>query len=610
MQIIQHVTRMLSCLFFILLLITLSPPVKTWAYTPPIGIPDPGMWGTTHPIDSSAPDTTIKCPSWPAAQTANCYYIDNKHPQATDTSNTYGYPNKPRLSFPTTFTAGAYIEVHGGPYTKEKVYMYFNGTSESPIWFRGTQSEMPIITGRFIVKNSSYVIFEYLDFNGGYNGATNGVENPRIFEGGWPGNCIIFAGDYVDHAAIRNSNFRQKEGTGSTAAIDGHPADHGTMHDIVVFNNLFYTLGDWTGAGDEDFHGVFPELYGNQASVPPVTLNYNWWILENTGYNISGNLVQVNGGSDGDQGPPGNRPYLHHIYIGKNVGHHNRQAIVGIKQSTDVIVSQNTTFSNYKVQSAEGTGIAFQYDPDYLWIIFNKIYDVDNGIRQSATIPGNEGKHAYIVGNIVYNVHYTPPETVYSVNNIFKYGAAIPFWHGSQVRYIVDNTTYNSYSGTTIASNLPGGSTTYSGNVFTNIVKTDDYHITAFSDRELTHLDHTFFQPNTNGNVRFKWDTVYESLSSFQSSTGECQNCWQGDPGFIDSVHNDFHPAEGSPLIGKGIRHPVYDEFQTRYGLNIAYDFDGKPRPTGAWTLGALEPGPLKTMNLPAPPAPVPDVIK
>jgi len=616
MKIMSCIKWMQSRFFFILFFSTLFLPFKTLAYTPPIGIPDPGMWGTTHPIDSSAPSTATKCPGWPISQTDNCYYIDNTHAQATDSGNTYGYPNKPRLTIPqTTFLAGSYIEIHGGMYTSKNYSLTFAGTAEAPIWIRGASAdEMPIVTGQFLFRDSSYVILENIDFNGGFNGSVNGVENPRIFEGGWPGGCISFTRSNVNHIAIRNCKFRHKARTVNTAAVSNSQTAGGSHHDFVIHNNLFYLLGDWQdNVGDADFHGVNPSLWGIQASKPPQTSTYNWWILNNTGYNISGNLVQVNAGPwgvDGDQGPPGNRPYLHHIYIGKNIAHHNRQSGFASKMASDVIISQNKTYGNFKASLGEGTGIVYQYNPTNLWIIFNEVSDITNGIRQSAILRGNEGYPVYIIGNIIHDVSITPPDLPYNVFDGYKLGAAIPFWHGDHKRYVVDNTTHNSFSGITVAANGINGSTTVcSGNVFSNIAKTDDFHITAISQRESTHFNYTFFQPNADGKVRVKWGATLESLEAFKTTTGECQNCWEGDPLFVNPVNNDFHPQEGSPLIGKGIRHPVYDEFLARYGINIAVDFDGKPRPLGSWTLGALEPGTLTT-SLPSPTAPNASIIK
>jgi len=304
--------RMLIRVFLLLIVVSFSE--KAIAYTPPIGIPDPGMWGAVHPIDTTAPSTSIKCPGWPASVSSGCYYIDNTHPQATDTSNSNGYPNKPRVTIPTSYAAGSFVWMQGGPYSASQT-LTFNGTADNPIWFRGNPDSMPTFTGRLTVgTGSSYAIMEYLDFNGGSSA------------------CISLIGLSIRNIGIRNSKFRNRLWTNNTAAIGSTPAQGGSIHDIVVYNNLLYSLGDWQSAADQDFHGINPTLWGR---TPPTT-QYNFWALNNTGYYISGNLVQTNGGEASDL----IRPYLHHIYVGKNYAHHGRQSGFATKQATDVIISQ------------------------------------------------------------------------------------------------------------------------------------------------------------------------------------------------------------------------------------------------------------------------------
>lgn len=124
------------------------------------------MWGTTHPIDSVAPSIEIKCPNWPSRETTNCYFIDNTHPQATDINNPYGYPNKPRVTIPAgNYLAGAYVEIHGGPYTSTAIRT-MNGTAENPIWFRGSSSQTkPIFKAKQSFGDSSYLFIENLEFS-------------------------------------------------------------------------------------------------------------------------------------------------------------------------------------------------------------------------------------------------------------------------------------------------------------------------------------------------------------------------------------------------------------------------------------------------------------
>lgn len=534
----------------------------SFAYTPPIGIPNPGPWGTTHPIDSSAPDTSIKCPNWPSGQTTGCFYIDNTHPQATDTANSLGYPNKPRMTFPTySFSAGEYIELHGGPYS---ITPTFNvaGTVENPVWLRGSLENMPTITGSFNTGNTTaksvYFYLEYLDFNGGNNG------------------CITISGPDSHNILIRNSKFRNRTWTSSTSGVAISPPANGTIKDVVIYNNEFSELGDWQELSDQDFHGINPNTYGKS---PPTAL-FNVWMLNNSFYHLSGNGVQVNGNSEAmiDN--------LHHVYIGKNTGHACRQAILWSKQASHVIMSQNIAYDNRVHGSQPGNGIGYQYNPDNLWIIFNEIFDSSNGIRQSDTSIADLTHNTYIIGNKIYNIHPGIGEAYDPVHS-YRPGQAIALWQGGENRYIIDNTIYDVHGGIMITQNGPVQA---SGNIISSI-HDEDFHIYNLNARTpgvVTFNNDLFF--DSGGTFRAQWSSLYTSLSSFQSATSTCTNCIVADPEFVDAGNNNFHVAEGSPAIGQNSRHIVYDTFETLYGLSIAYDFNGNRRPeTGLWTLGAYE---------------------
>ncbi len=565
-----------------LLILLLSFFIISWpniaqAYTPPIGIPDPGAavygWGATHPIDSTAPNQPG---AWPESEVAGYYYIDNTDANATDSSNTYGYPNKPRATIPEiTYAAGSYVEVHGGPYTDTYIVLQFSGTADSPVWFRGTPGAMPIISGNVFISDSSFAILENLDFDGG------------------SGSCIRMAALNINHIAIRNSKFRNRVYPNqNTAAIGITPNLGGTIKDIIVYQSEFYGLGDWQTTVDQDFHGINPNLWGRDAT----TTQFNIWILNNNFYNLSGNGVQVNAGNWDYS-----HQYLHHVYIGKNVSHDSRQSAFGIKQSTDVIISQNTTYSNKDHGVQEGTGIVYQYAPDNLWIIFNKISDSDHGIRQSANntpVAGDENHDvnhkAYIIGNKIFNIHPDPLSSYTTPTHGFRPGQGISLWKAIMQRYIIDNTIYDSHGGINIKEYGP---VTLSGNIISDIYYLD-YHISNLDATAVTTLDYNLFfdgpidPDNQQTTSRFRWaGQNYTTLTDFQTATGQCNNCWVVDPQFIDPANNNFNLKPTSPAKGKGVRNAVYDTFLARYGISIAYDIDGIPRPASGtgWDLGAFQ---------------------
>lgn len=579
--------RKAEIVLFLLSCLGILTVFNAWAYQPPIGIPDPGMWGTTHPIDSTAPSTAVLCPNWPSSESSGCYYIDNTHQLATDTGNTYGYPGKPRLTIPAkTYAAGSYIEVHGGPYVTSTA-MTMNGTAENPIWFRGTQDSMPEIRAKLSIPNSKYAIFEYLDFNN------------------ITGKAFSISGMMASNICVRNSKFHDMTYPGSSTAVIGSTPDQGgSIHDLVFYNNLFHDIGNWQATTDEDFHAINPDLWGR---TPPTT-QFNVWSLSNTAYHLAGSLNQFNGDQRDawravDEGrTETNLQNFHHMYSGKNLMYNSRQAMGAPKFTTDAIYSQNVAYDNYSISSDAGTGQGYQEGSRYVWLLFNKYYNLDFGVRQSNTnFPGVEAAdlRSYMIGNVIYNIYQTHDKP-YVRNNVYKPAQAITFEKGYYKRWIVDNTFFNIGGGVSIGGNTDVGDTRMSGNVIAGVNGIDDrsdldFHISLLDATGATAIDYGFFQPRADNNkVMFIWaglgTSIQESLSSFQSASGKCVNCWEGDPQFVDSANYDLRPREGSPLIGKGVRNEVYDIFEERYGRSIAYDFAGNPRPaSGPWTLGAYE---------------------
>lgn len=531
------------------------------AYDPPIGIPNPS-WGSIHPIDITAPSWPT---GWPASEVAGYYYIDNNHGSATDSGNTYGYPNRPRMTIPeVTYAAGSYVEIKGGPYTDNAIQLEFNGTETNPCWFRGTSTNMPIIVGTMNVKDSSFVIMEYLDFNGGSSTGLSVNGNG-------------------DHLCIRNSQFRNKTWVANRSGIGILPDTGDTIHDVVIYNNNFEELGTWNTEIDQDFHGVGPSLWGRDSS----TEEYNIWILENTFYHISGNGVQVNAGNWEES-----YKYLHHIYIGNNNAHALRQAGFWSKQASDVIMSQNTVYDNRDHGPQPGDCFGYQYRPNNLWIIFNTCYDSNYGVRQSSTSGwGIATNKSYIIGNSFYNLHPVNPGS-YSATDYWRKGVAISLWTGDMNRYIVDNTIHDCYNGINMIQTGEGSYAYVSGNVISDI-DPNSYHLSIHMnvDQDVDVVNCDLYDPSHDARVR--WDgTTYTSLSSFQSATDECANCLEVEPLFVNASGNDFHIQKTSLLKDAGIVTSVYSTFYSLYGIDIKKSADGTIRPKGdGWDIGAYESG-------------------
>jgi hypothetical protein len=570
------------------------------AYNPPIGIPDPGMWGTTHPIDGVAPDTATKCPAWPNGQTDNCYYIDNTHPQATDTNNSYGYPDKPRMTIPGTGTSpaftytyseGSYIEIHGGPYT-ENIYVKVQGTSDHIIWFRGTQGAKPNLQGKIVLADTSkFTIFENMDFSNSPTGAIFTINTLSS-----------------NNICLRNSTIHDIAYPGyATSCVSSNPQQGGNINNLVFYNLEFIRIGDQFTTTDDDIHCLVFGLWGKK---PPTTLR-NVWVLDCKGDQLGGSFHQFNGDMRDanvaalEGRTETNLDNIHHLYCGRNVVSNARQSLGAPKFSTDVIYSQNVAHDNYSMNTGVGTGMSYQEGSRRVWFIFNKVYNEMFAIRSSNVSFDPAYREAidlrsYMIGNVIYNVYNGPNAFYYNRDDIYKPAQAFKHEQGYYQRWMIDNTIYNVGGGITSRNAIGTDDTTYIfGNVVAGVNGVDDnnnpdYHLTLFDGTN--HYDYNYFQPHSvsgNFSVRDTGATPLQrmySLTNVQSSTGECTHCEVGNPLFINAASGDLRPAPGSPLIGKNVRNQVYDLFYSLYGIDIAYDFDGKHRPTSEpWTLGAFE---------------------
>src|ERR1051325_9691191 len=127
------------------------------AWTPPVGIPMPtfGVAGTAPPVPSP----------W-STPTPGFYYVDATSSAATDSSNPYGMPAKPRRTIPVRLPAGAVVELHGtyDYYHGSPNTIVASGTASSPVFIRGVSpSSRPLIRNNWEVQGT-YAVLENLEF--------------------------------------------------------------------------------------------------------------------------------------------------------------------------------------------------------------------------------------------------------------------------------------------------------------------------------------------------------------------------------------------------------------------------------------------------------------
>ncbi len=512
------------------------------AYDMPVGIPEAWI----------APDIATKTrpTPWTSEQAGN-YYVDNSV-TCTDTNNIYGAPGNPRCRFPTTLNAGAYVEIHGGPYNwTSTVYIKSFGTKENPVWFVGQPDDRPDIQ-MSLVLHGTYLYVENLDLS------NNKGISAR------PYNLV-----QTDHIMVRNTKIT---GTGSIPGTSGMGANGDSTRPFVGFigyNNTISYLGDYVAEVENDHHALYTGSYISDV-----------WFLDNLTHHNGGDGVQFSHGG----------VEAHHFYYGRNISHNERENCVDIKQANDVIISENICHSIRPVSSSDGACMVVHYDPSRIWFINNTIYDCNTAIVTSGSMD------TFVVGNLIYDISEYSTETHGDIS-LFRSGSAIRAYNSGDM-YVANNTIYSSVLGVSYSA-LAGYKCDITGNVFSSFIpgeftSNNAYAIMMSGDNTAvlnSNIENNIF----HNPMRLHIDgTTYTSLSNLQTEELKCDDnggsCFDSDPLFTDIVNNNFYLQATSPAIDKGALSNVYETFNNTYGLDIKKDIEGNTRPTGdAWDIGAFE---------------------
>ena len=522
-------------------LVASSARAQVW--TPPIGIPAPSF-GITEVAPATPNPWTVS--------TAGFYYVDAAKTGATDTSNTYGTPAKPRRTIPTVLPAGAVVEMHGtyDQSHSNPATIVAQGTASRPVFIRGVSITGRPIVRRFWEVRGTYLIIENLEF-GPLPGTTE------------TGSMVILLPS--SHVVLRHSDLHGTPNDGGLGIVNweiGYGEVYtgtGVIDNVVVYHNTIHDNGDLNATFDQDVHGIGVSDHVNHL-----------WVLDNQLYRNSGDGIQINAAI------AQHAASTHHIYVGRNVSHHNKQAGYWVKQATDVIFSQNTSYGHRPSNSSMGQCIGGQYAPDYAWFLYNHLYDCEFGVAIMSD--ENEVSHMFVIGNLIHNIHRTVSDNPADD----PWGPAGVFMSGGNERHIVNNTIWDVDAGVNIATWV--GSLDLSNNIIGNVTLPGASHLLLAFDTlgANTSLHHDLLfgdaRINTgNGQVHL----TAGQLTQMQSTSS--------DPRFVNAAGGDFHLQSSSPAVGAGSPNSAYATFQQRYGLSIAVDIDGTPRPATAYALGAYE---------------------
>jgi hypothetical protein len=464
---------------------------------------------------------------------AATYYIDSTNAAATDTSNPNGTATRPRRTVPTSFPAGAVVEIRGGPYaTGAGIQWTGSGTQAAPVIIRGVGSPV---------------------FNGGGLGFTG---NYFIIDG------IVMEGMQVSldgsHIALRNSVVRNyNPGRHSTTV-----SPQGSY--LVFYRNQIYNNGDSSGTAEADVHGIKPS--SGDSFI---------WIIGNEIHHNGGDSVQIGDATTAE-------PWPHHIYVGGNTMHEDRENAVDIKQARDIIVSSNTMYGYKPSSSSNGETTVTHNNPQRVWFINNFVRNSHTGIVCTGA------DQYYVIGNVITDIIHTG--TSYDPGSLYNSQAILVY--ASTNAYAISNTIWNVDAG---ISNATGSTKMeFVDNIIGNLLQ-PSHHIAVSNT---TAANASVMKNNLfSGTVRIRWG------ESATSSLVDCQNCKTGDPLFVNAALRDLRITALSPAVNSGIAHAVYTTFQSLYGESIARDPGGLPKPTGGWDIGAYEAGSGSTVPAPSSPA-------
>lgn len=509
------------------------------AYIPPIGIPAPsfGIDETVESVYGSADYYT--------------YYIDNTDSNATDTGNPNGSPTKPRLTIPSTLTAGDVVQIHGGPYTPSsgRFFFYGQGTQTQPIFITGANAaSKPVFTKFVHFPDAQWVIFEGIKLQ-----TTQYAVDIRPLNSG-----VI-----ISHISIRNCEMAGSGGFKSAQSFGvGTDVTGTSINNVVLYNNISYDAGQWDSVAEDD-----TASFSIQHNVSYA------WVLDNVAYRSGGDgviLAHAAGFS------------THHIYIGRNTFYQHRENGIDLKQANDVVVSQNKIYNHRPTSTSAGECIVIHYEPQRIWLLFNEIYDCDYGIISTGSTD------TYMIGNLIHNIHHT--SAPWNPDSGYASGAAIHF-RGASSGGVYNNTLYDYDIGIQLTQ---GGSYDVQNNIFAGRAEVTGQEIrvanTVIASNATFDYNLLYYG---GGNSSLYWGAPPAvNLAMFKESYGKCLSCpVELDPQFLNAPFA-FSLKDTSPAKDSGVSLPVYNDFFLLYNLNISTDITGSPRPYGVWDIGAFEEDP------------------
>ena len=315
------------------------------------------------------------------------------------------------------------------------------------------------------------------------------------------------------------------------------PSDHIALRHSHVHDH------PGTGAVVDNESGNYTVIYNNEINnhgeIPSAVDrhgvysgrgSHHVWIVDNHIHHNSGDAIQF----CHDCVTSGNGPA--NVYIGRNHMHDDEENAIDLKEFIGPVIISENIIHSYSTGPFSGHGEAIRINDEgnqgAVWLLFNDISDANTAIQ-----PDSSDADVYNIGNIIHDIN--------------------DLGIGGDADYVINNTFYNMLYAVT------DGET--KNNIIINIANI------AVDDGATGCSNNLIDQSSVRAN---------------------CTSTARGDPMFIFDVNNRLVGIESnSAAIGVGLSdHPVYQLFQSNFGIDIRVDANGQPRPVGAsWSAGAHE---------------------
>jgi Big-like domain-containing protein len=567
-------------------------------YDLPIGIPAPDFGiNESHHMYAAATFNFVGAggvqPYRNAGNGPYTHYVN--YQTGNDTDNPYGTAANPRKTIPweTELPAGSVVEIHGNGFDNVGgILIRGNGTASQPIFIRGANALTKPVFRRAIKVESDYTICENLEWDCRDFGTTSTEGVWLRFQERRTPTLRMFHHLAARHILMRdcppNGDMRCAAIQADVSHVAGAPntptdlTQHVVLYDIEVRN-----FGMWNDFSDStDYVGC---TFGAN--------NRYGWLLDSHLHHIHGDAtIMIRTDALSNQAP------ARDIYLGRNYLHHCKENGIDVKNCVNAVISQNVMHTFQLSDSSQGDAVtihngsatnAWPYS-DNIWVLFNKIYDAENGIthkNQSGLLPPLANSRAYVIGNVLFDIRAIRGDPLTN-------GVAIVNGPRSQ-SHILNNTIFNSDQGIWLGllSALPEPNLCVSSvrnNTIANLSERfkaltggDGQHIwmTPWTIAPFTYIDHNLHWEDV-GAVRINitgpggQDGSHSTIASLIAATGFGAASLVANPQFVNVNALDFHVQPGSPVLGAGVADSTIANYPGIFGASINFHFDGTAAPT------------------------------